>query len=120
MKMKDMIANGLASSLVAALAGSKVAVTAGTTQTQAGATVLNGDYHVVTVGTLNDGVKLPATLRKGDEIYVLGGANAGKLYPASGGALNGGSADASIALAASKIHTVKMVSDLDAFVTTSA
>lgn len=120
MKMVDLITNGLSGSLVAALAGVKTAVTAGTTQTQAGAAVLTGDYNVATVATLNDGVKLPNTLRKGDEIYVLGGANAGKLYPAVGGKLNGGAADASIALAASKVHLVKMISDTDAFVVTSA
>lgn len=122
MKRVNTIACGLAESLASAMAGNTTtAVTAGTTQTQAGATELTGDVNVVTVGVANDGVILSRQLKRGDLIAVRNAsANAGKLYPAKGGALNGGSADASIALAASKVHLVWMTSDLDAVVLTSA
>jgi hypothetical protein len=60
-------------------------------------------------------------LKRGDMIAIRNAStNAGKLYPAKGGALNGGAADASIALTASKVHLIWMTSDLDAIVFTSA
>lgn len=122
MKRVNTISCGMPDSLASAFAGTTAdAVTAGTTQTQAGATAVTGDVTTVTVGVANDGVILPKTLKRGDMIAIRNAsANAGKLYPASGGTLNGGSANASIALAASKVHLVWMTSDIDAVVITSA
>jgi hypothetical protein len=122
MKRVNTIACGMADSLASAFAGNTTsAITAGTTQTQAGATVATGDVTVATVGVANDGVILSRQLKRGDMIAIRNAsANAGKLYPSKGGALNGGSADASIALAASKVHLIWMTSDLDAIVFTSA
>lgn len=57
-------------------------ITAGTTQTQAGATALTSEFNnVTTVGTASDGVKLP-TATKGLSISVKNaGTNVLKVYP---------------------------------------
>lgn len=81
--------------------GGYVAVTAGTTQTQAGATALTGALNVVTTGTANDGVRLPADYGVGEQIVVANISGAAlNVYPSTGGAINGGSANAAKALAA--------------------
>lgn len=82
------------------------AATASTTQTQAGGTVLNADYTVATVANGSDAFVIPANLPVGTIFYIVGGANAGLLYPPTGGAINGGSADASKPLDASVVTMV--------------
>ena len=71
-------------------------ITAGTTQTQAGATALTKDINrVTTVGSDNDGVKLPAAVA-GLEILIIND-DAGqdvKVWPNTGDAIDGGSANA--------------------------
>ena len=71
-------------------------ITAGATQTQAGATALTKDINRVTVvGADNDGVKLP-TASAGLEILIIN-ADAGQdiqIWPNTGDAINGGSANA--------------------------
>ena len=71
------------------------AVTASTTQTQAGGTVLNGDFNICTVANASDAVTIPADLPVGTVLYLVGGANAGLIFPPKGGAINGGTVDAS-------------------------
>lgn len=68
---------------------SAAAVTAGTTQTFAGATPLPADLNVVTVGTAADGILLPQV---GPGMIVIAknaSANAGKVYVPNGGTLDG-------------------------------
>jgi len=71
-------------------------ITAGATQTQAGATALTKDINrVTTVGSDNDGVKLPTAVA-GLEILIIN-ADAGQdiqIWPNTGDAINGGSANA--------------------------
>ena len=75
--------------------------TAGTTQTQAGATALVGFINFVTTGTAADGVKLPAERTVGDVVYVVNSSGVSlNVYPATGGKINNGSANAAKALAA--------------------
>ena len=75
--------------------------TAGTTQTQAGATALTGFINYVTTGTAADGVKLPADRTAGDIVYVVNSsANSLNVYPNTGGKINNGSANAAKALVA--------------------
>jgi len=75
--------------------------TAGTTQTQAGATVLTGAVNFVTTGTASDGVRLPAEMPVGEVVYIVNSsANALNVYPATGGKINNGSANAAKALVA--------------------
>lgn len=81
-------------------------VTASTTQTQAGGTVLNGDFNIVTVANASDAVTIPANLPTGTIFFVVGGANAGLLFPPVGGAINGGTVDASKPLDASVVSMV--------------
>lgn len=69
--------------------------TASTTQTQAGGTVLNADFTVLTVANASDAATIPANLPKGTIFYIRNGASAGLLYPPVGGAINGGTVDAS-------------------------
>ncbi len=75
------------------------AVTAGSTQTQAGATALTGQtVEVTTVTTLFDGVALPAS-QVGLEMLVINhGANAMKVYPfnASGDKIDDQAANAAV------------------------
>lgn len=81
--------------------GGYAAVTAGTTQTQAGATALTGAVNLVTTGNASDGVLLPAGYTLGERIVVCNASGVSlNVYPATGGAINGGSANAAKALAA--------------------
>lgn len=80
--------------------------TASTTQTQAGGTILNADYTVATVANASDAFTIPANLPKGTIFYVVGGASAGLIFPPVGGAINGGTADASKPLDASVVTMI--------------
>jgi len=71
-------------------------ITAGTTQTQAGATALTSEINRVTVsGTNGDGVKLPTAVA-GYEVLIINddAAQTIQIWPASGDAIDGGAADA--------------------------
>ena len=75
--------------------GVTTALTAGTTQTAAGATALTGAINTVTVvGTDNDGVILPAGRGQGDRITVanLDSAQDIKVWPNTGASINGATA----------------------------
>lgn len=81
--------------------GGSASVTAGTTQTQAGATAITGAVNLVTTGNADDGVVLPAERVAGDVVYIVNlSAAVLKVYPSTGGALNGGSANAAISMRA--------------------
>jgi hypothetical protein len=81
--------------------GGYATATAGTTQTQAGATALTGAVNFVTTGTAADGVKLPAERPVGDVVYIVNSsANSLNVYPVTGGKINNGSANAAKALVA--------------------
>lgn len=83
---------------------SVAAATASTTQTQAGGTVLNADFTVATVANASDAFTIPANLPKGTIFFIVGGANAGLVFPPKGGAINGGSVDASKPLDATVVQ----------------
>jgi hypothetical protein len=84
--------------------GGVAAATAGTTQTQAGATALTGAVNVVTTGNANDGVRLPSDRAVGDMLYIVNvSANIARVYPSTGGAINGGSANAHVLLRANSM-----------------
>lgn len=75
--------------------------TAGTTQTQAGATALTGAINYVTTGNASDGVMLPSGRTAGSIVYIVNSSAAAlNVYPATGGKINNGSANAAKALAA--------------------
>ena len=79
--------------------GVTTGLTAGATQTAAGATALTGALNTVTVVAAdNDGVILPAGRGQGDIVVVanLDAAQDIKVYPNTGGAINGGSANAAL------------------------
>ena len=81
--------------------GGYEAVTAGTVQTQAGATQLAGSISYVTTGNASDGVRLPVGIAVGDVIYVVNSSGVAlNVYPNTGGKINNGSANAAKALAA--------------------
>lgn len=112
---KEMVANGLFVNTAKAVGGSVVTgVTAGTTQTQAGATALTGANNVVgTVANANDGVILPVA-EVGDSVYVRNaGANTAKVYPPVGGSVNGGTANAAVTLASGASTVFRYVSTVD-------
>ena len=78
------------------------AITAGTTQTLAGATALLADVSQVTVGTASDGVLLPVCAA-GMVLFVKNvSANAGKAYAANSGTIDGTAGATGVSLTASK------------------
>lgn len=75
--------------------GVTTGLTAGTTQTAAGATALTGALNTVTVVAAdNDGVILPAGRGQGDRVVVanLDAAQDIKVWPNTGASINGGTA----------------------------
>lgn len=88
-------------------------ITAGTTQTQAGGTLITKGIQKVTTGNANDGVLLPRADTNnsiGQAVVVSNlSANIVKVYPfydttsstASGGTVDGGAANAALSQAAS-------------------
>lgn len=90
-------------------------VTAGTTQTQAGATLADGDFNIVTVANSSDGVILPQAA-KGTVIWLKGGANNGKLYATGSGTIDGTAGATGVTLTASR--TAVYVATADTPVTT--
>ena len=72
-------------------------ITAGTTQTQNGATALTGRFNnVTTVANASDGVKLPAATAGLTVVVHNSGANALKIWPATDDAIDGASANAGV------------------------
>ncbi len=70
-------------------------ITAGTTQTQGGATLAPSPYNRITVcANGNDGVKLPSAIANLVVTIKNEGANAAKVWPNSSDTIDGGSADA--------------------------
>lgn len=85
--------------------GGVASITAGTTQTQAGATEATGATNIVTTGNANDGVILTAR-NPGDTVNIINvSAVALKVYPPSGAAINGGSANAAVTVKANATAT---------------
>ena len=81
--------------------GGYATVTAGTIQTQAGATALTGAINYVTTGNVNDGVKLPSNYALGDMVMVCNSSGVSlNVYPGTDGKINNGSANAAKALVA--------------------
>lgn len=69
-------------------------ITAGSVQTQSGATPLVLGSNRVTSASVNDGVRLPLTTG-GGECFIRNDSGAAiKVWPQSGGKINGGSANA--------------------------
>lgn len=113
---KDLVASGLHEANAAAVGGSKVtAITAYATGGQTSATQLTGVINVIgTCATGGDSVKLPKGVQQGDEIWVRNnGAASCNVFPQSGGAINGGSADAAIAVANGKTAVFKSLGGAD-------
>lgn len=83
------------------IVGGYATATAGTTQTQAGATALTAGINVVTTGNASDGVLLPSNYALFDTLVIVNtSAVALNVYPGTGGKINNGTADAAKALAA--------------------
>lgn len=83
-------------------------ISAGATQTQAGATQLTTYINVVaTAAASGDGVKLPTAVAEKVVVIVNNGANPIKVWPFTGDTIEGGAVDAAYAVlvpAKSKIH----------------
>lgn len=78
-------------------------ITAGTTQTQAGATLLTGSFNRVdTCANVDDGVKLPDAVAGRMVVIRNEGAQACKVYPNTGDFLDGGAVNVGRAMAADK------------------
>lgn len=87
----DMMRGGTSAGQALGLNGqANTSITAGTTQTQAGATALTTSTNVVsTVAVAGDGVRLPDGM-VGDSLNILNiGANTCTVYPPVGSRING-------------------------------
>lgn len=71
------------------------AKTAGTTQTEAGATAISNVITIATVGNANDGLKLPAGVAGDVRIVSNLSANAAKVYTSGTDKINGTDPDTS-------------------------
>jgi hypothetical protein len=83
----------------AIVGGIQTGVTAGATQTQAGATAITGAIATVTVVAAdNDGVILPSDLSAQSRVVIanLDSAQDIKVYPPVGGTINGAAANAAL------------------------
>lgn len=79
------------------------AQTASTTQTQVGGTMVSVDIVAATIANASDAFTLATGYGRGSRVLIRNlGANAGVIFPPVGGAINGGSVNASAAIAASK------------------
>lgn len=110
----------------AKLPGAAAAAIAGSVGTFTGAGTVTGDATTLTAdicacdGGSNSGVKLQAG-KAGDRVVVGNiGANTVKLYPPTGGKLNGGSADAAESLATTTCATAYFYTNIDAIVVLGA
>lgn len=94
-------------------------VTAGTTQTQAGATGLELGFNRVTTATSNDGVRLPLTTGGGECVIRNDGGAAIKVWPPTGMAIDDGSANAADAntLADGNARRYQAISETDWYTT---
>jgi hypothetical protein len=78
------------------------AITAGTTQTLAGATAVTADVSSLTTGNASDGIVLP-NCAPGKVLFVKNlSANAGKVYVNNAGTIDATAGATGVALAASK------------------
>lgn len=96
-------------------------VTADTGSVQGDSYPITRDVTVVaTVGTAGDSLILPKA-ETGDEYWVRNGSGTSMdVFPQVGGAINGGSTDAAVAVAAGKTAIFKAISSLDWVVAISA
>lgn len=82
--------------------GTNAGVTADVGSAQGGGAIIDAVTEIATVGTTGDSVTLPAAAA-GRIVYIINhGANAADVFPASGDAINEGSADAAVAIAANE------------------
>lgn len=88
-----------------------IAITAAGT-TSADATVLSAQSKLVTMtATGSDGIRFSTNMPLQELHYVYNSSGStGKVYPPTGGALNGGSTDAGLSLATLKVATFYRVS----------
>lgn len=102
---KDLMGGGMADSLArhAGLPNTLAVTAAGTTT--ADATVLATQNKVVTMtASGSDGIRLPTNMPLNAEYWVYNSSGStGKVYPPSGGAINGGSTDAGLSVATLKV-----------------
>jgi hypothetical protein len=84
----------------------KTGLTAGTTQTQVGGLALTKYLNEIsTCANAGDTVVLPAAATNKIVVVINNGANSAKVFPASGGKIDGGSLNASVNLASgSRAH----------------
>jgi hypothetical protein len=75
-------------------------ITASTTQTQGQGALKSHINEISVVANANDVVTLPSAVTGMKIIIINNGANTLQIFPASGDAINGGAADASVTLAA--------------------
>lgn len=111
-KRSELITAGMAAPTASAVGGTVVTgLVADTGSAQAGAELLTGVVNVVgTVGTIGDSLLLPVA-STGDEIWVRNNAaNSADVFPQVGGAINGGSANAALAVAGAKTAIFKCIS----------
>jgi hypothetical protein len=99
----DLMGLGIDSRVATLVGFTKAAsvTAAGTTTTDATVNGATADFVVLT-GTGADGLRMNANSVQGDEFYITCISGGAKVYPHTGGTLNGGSTDAAITVGANK------------------
>lgn len=117
MKKVVMMGSGIPAAAAVAITGSTTSGLTAAGTTQGTALAVSDDVNVVTTTAAGTGVILPSNLTKNDRMVVSNhGANALLVYPPTGGAIDNGTANAGLSVAANAtleficIDTVNFVS----------
>jgi hypothetical protein len=102
MRNRNMMAAGMAAGAAKAISGggnAEYGVTATGSTSQANSYGIKAAITTVTGGGANTGVRLPSNAETGDEFWILNDKGSTLfVYPPSGGAISGGTADAKVDL----------------------
>ena len=98
---QKLTGSGAAPQLAQVITGTKTTGITATGSTQGTAQLISDDWNVITTAAASTGVLLRSDLSQGDsQVVVNYGANSVTVYPPVGGAINNGSANAGVAVAA--------------------
>jgi hypothetical protein len=98
---QDLMGLGMPPSLAGSLGITPVALT-GAGTTQGAATLITTRFPICTASGGATGFVLPASPKLGEPYYIVSvGTTASKIWPGTGGTINGGSANAGVTFSAS-------------------
>lgn len=103
MRKANLIGSGIAPLAATNIAGTLTNTLTATGSAQGDALAMRDDINIVTTAAASTGVILPSNTQPSDVIVIANhGANSLSVYPPTGGKIANGSANAALALAATK------------------